>query len=385
MSVIRLMNSTHESEQSATRPDEECFRYVLRTAAGRPELYDIGTLVDEVMLLMRERFLLPDGESYGCSIRTWRNCVIHPDYHDDGSMAAHRALDLLSDMLLARGRSSTVSVKVRTSNVNDVLQILSVSRLYRRVENAESLLEHMEKANDDSPYPKPNANSYRFMFDVYRNSQAKDRISRASHVLDKMIVHFTEPTTCSKHKGRITSAFNSYVQVCASAKVGDDNEGIRILGMVLEGVERMRHLKEFAPNAQTYSSILGCCGNLLPPSSQRGLFMERIFAFCCQDGMVDENVLTQLRTLGTSDQYARLVIAHSTTIEGTKVVPEQWTINALGTRVVTEDGRRATPLSIDGRLKVTRAMQEFKMRRLRDKRNRKLLEGGRRPRVEAVL
>lgn len=93
--------------------------------------------------------------------------------------------------------------------------------------------------------------------------------------------------------------------------------------------------------------------------------------------MVDDNVLKQLKTATTAEQYTSLVLTASEDVEGTKMVPEAWTINALGGRVVTADGRRTTPLSIEGKLTVTMAMQEFKMRRIRDKRNRNLLRGGR--------
>jgi hypothetical protein len=93
--------------------------------------------------------------------------------------------------------------------------------------------------------------------------------------------------------------------------------------------------------------------------------------------MVDEKVLGQLKVAAVDDHYNRLVVEESETVEGTKVVPESWTRNALGGRVVTAEGRRTTPLSVGGQLTVTLAMREFQMRRLRDHRNRKLLQGGR--------
>ena len=94
--------------------------------------------------------------------------------------------------------------------------------------------------------------------------------------------------------------------------------------------------------------------------------------------MVDDHVLSTLLQATTSDQYSRLVIAASETVDGsTKVIPEDWSRNVLGGRVVSADGRRVVPVGIDGRLTRTKAMQDFQMRRLRDQRNRKLLQGGR--------
>jgi hypothetical protein len=134
-----------------------------------------------------------------------------------------------------------------------------------------------------------------------------------------------------------------------------------------------------SPNAESYASLLEACSRLVPPGKDRERWVGQVFRLACEDGMVDDTVLQQLKAAAFQDQYSRLVAAESETIEGTKVVPEAWTRNALGGRVVTAEGRRTTPLTIGGQLTVTLAMREFQMRRLRDHRNRKLLQGGRIP------
>jgi hypothetical protein len=109
----------------------------------------------------------------------------------------------------------------------------------------------------------------------------------------------------------------------------------------------------------------------------RQLFAEKVFRLCCEDGMVDENVLRQMRAVASLQLFSSLIVSASVLVEGTKVVPESWTSNTMGGKVISVDGRKTKPLSIDGRVKITAAMYEFRMRRLRDKRNRNLLRGGR--------
>ena len=87
--------------------------------------------------------------------------------------------------------------------------------------------------------------------------------------------------------------------------------------------------------------------------------------------------LVRLRSAATPDLYYKLVVSASEEIEGQRVVPEAWTCNALGGRVITADGRRTKPLSVEGKLAVTKSMLDFRMRRMTDKRNRNLLRGGR--------
>jgi hypothetical protein len=379
-SVLGLMDGAYERGLSTVRPDESCFLSVLRTAAGRPELSNIGPLADEMLALMKERHMLPDGRSYAAAIRTWRNCVLHPEFSDDKDRVARLVLDLLKEMLAADGRSTTVSVVVHTANVNDVMETVAASRLFRRVDAAEALLHQMEESLSQgvkSSFPPPNSKSYRLMFDIYGSSALVDRVSRATDVLHRMLTAFRGPLAGSEKAAFITQAYNAYIRVCGSSQVASEEEGMEVLRIALIDIERMREIDGFSPDADTYSSILECCGSLVPSGINRASLVERVFQLCCQDGMVDENVLTQLRALTSIDQYARLVIAKSSFLEGTKMVPEEWTINALGGRVVTEDGRRAPPLSIEGRLTVTMGMQDFKMRRLKDKRNRNLLQGGR--------
>ena len=93
--------------------------------------------------------------------------------------------------------------------------------------------------------------------------------------------------------------------------------------------------------------------------------------------MVEDEVLKALMSVLTEDQYKDLILSKSVNVEGTPMVPEEWTKVALGGRVVSNDGRRTRPLSVAGEYTITMAMKEFKMRSLRDKRNQKLLRGGR--------
>ena len=157
----------------------------------------------------------------------------------------------------------------------------------------------------------------------------------------------------------------------------DEDTGLAVFKEALASIEGMKGLAVLRPISLTYGALLEASRNLLPPSKQRQRVVEQVFSLCASDGMVDEHVLRMLRLATTTEHYAKMVIAHSEESDGKKIVPESWTVHALGGRVFTADGRRTAPLTIDGQLAETLAMKEFLMRRLRDKRNRNLLHGGR--------
>ena len=176
----------------------------------------------------------------------------------------------------------------------------------------------------------------------------------------------------------LLEVLNSFVLVCATTPQPIPNEvGVSILREALRAVERFRSDCKVIPNQWTYAYLMQAAQELVGNEASRTKIVDQVFRLSCQDGMVDDVLLKQFMEATAPDQYQRLVVAQSETVEGAKVIPESWSRNVLGGRVISADGRKVRPLTIDGRLTETKAMQEFKMRRLRDKRNRKLLQGGR--------
>jgi len=362
------------------RPDEICYRYVLETAAHRPLLPHLGGLVDDTLRAMRENFMFPDSKCFSAAIRTWKNAAVHqPDASASSRQTCiRRAMELLAEMEVAHNQSKMVAVVVSTKNVNDVLEVLTLSTDHRRMEQAEKLLGKMEKAlSNGEANLSPNAESYIQTLRVLSTIDSIEKIARGKVILWRMIDNFGAISSQYEKKDALVDVFNEFVHVCFSHRARSGEEGLQVLREALSSIETMRGLDGLGPNAATYAALLEACANLLPVGKEKQALVGKIFSLCCDDGMVDDKVLRHLRTATTTEQYSTMVVALSEDVEGIKVVPEEWTKKALGGKVISVDGRKTTPLSIDGRLATTLAMQEFKMRRIRDKRNRNLLCGGR--------
>lgn len=373
------MQSVYKKGLTLTQPDEICYRYVLQTAAHK-HLPDLGPLVDETLARMRDSFMVPDSECYTAAIRTWKKAALLLPVVSAAiqQTSVRRTLELLAEMDVAHNQSTSVVVSVSTANISDVLEALTVSTDPLRMLQADSLLAKLEKRpSDGTAGLKPTAESYIYALRVWCTAEGVEKIAKAKGILWRVKDNLASLSSQHKKKGRIVDIFNAFVNVCGSHRPRSEGEGLQVLREALDAIKVMRTLDELAPNTLTYVALLDACAKLLPLGNERRAAIATIFQLCCDDGMVDENCLAHLREAASSDQYADLVTRTTQIVEGTKVVPEAWTRKALGGKIRSTDGRRTTPLSIDGRLKTTAAMNEFKMRRLRDKRNQNLLRGGR--------
>lgn len=455
-SVLRLMDYAYDNGFSLTQPDEKCYKYVLLTAAQKSKTMvqqqedskipvgadSLGPLVDDILFKMKGRLMVPDSDCYGAAIETFKNCALIFGADDTPHVvktaktsavmevstlrewSVKRTLGLLAEMRVANQRSTSVSVRVRTNHFNDAIEALTVSSDRHRTQQADQFLKYLEEEIDgsdeslsdrdelgkDNVKPMPNLDTYRLVLNVWNSSNACDRVPQAKALLWRMRnnckVLFSHASNCYGKKKtieQVVEVFNSFVNVCASSEVNDEEEGMRILGEALAEMKAMPkilggcgddHLVR--PNSATYAALLEACKNLLPIGKERGRLVEMVFRMCCDDGMVNDSVLKSLKDAASSDLYTRLVVSSSANTSGGNVdsavkdekiraVPEAWTINALGGKVVTSDGNRAPSLSIEGRLTVTKAMQDFKMRRIRSKKNQNLLRGGRLKKADKIV
>jgi len=197
-----------------------------------------------------------------------------------------------------------------------------------------------------------------------------------------------------------TNAANAMMKVCASATTGTDEEKkarLRTVLAIMADLERTKTTSKISsddkvakegkvvsslggpPNCKSFRILLEACANLLPSGGvERSRALEMAFKKCCNAGLVDVDVLQLFEEKAPRDLYHTMVIAEGIEEEGTgtKMVPPEWTRH-LSHRVLTIDGRRPPPLSIEGRYVMTPALYENRMRKLRKRVNQRLIRGGR--------
>ena len=359
----------------------------MQTATLRPRQADLGReVVDVVLRKMQEDLIIPDAACYEAAMSVWKNAALHPEVEQDREDCVRRCWTLLSELRVSHLKTTShkaAAQALSTRVLNDMLQVLSVSQHSERTQQADALLHEMEanlETHDTTDSPVPNFESYQRVMQVWQSTSGRDRLPQAKAILwrckDHLILKKSDVST-NTTTGAV-EVLNAFCLVCATTpSIRRMEEGLLILLEALAAVDKFKDCGVDA-NQWTYIHLLNAAKDLLPLGLQRQRIVEKVFTLACEGGMVDDHVLSTLLQATTSDQYSRLVIAASETVDGsTKVIPEDWSRNVLGGRVVSADGRRVVPVGIDGRLTRTKAMQDFQMRRLRDQRNRKLLQGGR--------
>ena len=388
MGVLRIMEYAESKKFCSVPVDETCYRYFLQASARRAVIPEQGPLADQILNKLKDRQIVPDGECYGAAIRTWKNAALNPLYGASREHSITRAVELLEELSVAHQRSSMRMVKHTTAHFNDVLEALSAS--YRAISRdiATALVDVMENSiGEESENAlseiRPNSDTYKWLLLVHANSRKQDKVESAKQVLERVKANLaTVAENSAKLEDALVGVYNSFVQVCASVKTdkigGEErvNEP-EVLQSALEAVAELRSLYGLSPNSETYSNLLKVCETQLELGSERSRITEEIFQSCCEEGLVDTIVLKALKGAASDEQYSELVLSHSTSVEGTRMVPEEWTSKVGVNRVITADGRKAVPLSVDGRYTTTKAMKEFKMRKLRSRVNQRVLQGGR--------
>ena len=379
--VLKQMERLYHKRISDCRPTISCYRYVL-IAMSNSKLLGQGPNADELMARMEDRLMVADSGCFGATIKIWSNSAGHKET-EDAAADADRADEALQQMKDMYQRSSQIVVKASTSNYNDVLRAYAACQRDDAAGwRAKELLDEMNKlASEGDSDVAPDAKSYVFTMNALAQSTLPDKVAKSMKLL-KAIAEDDNNTSEGKSSAAkpTVDCFHAMIKVCSSVKKVSADEKNLALRMAIKTVKMLKECKseECKPNAETYKLLIDACGKLIPKGLEQQKALETIFNNCCRDGLVDDRVLRQFKKTAPFDLYQGTILlnAQTSTDGDGMILPEEWTRN-IGHRVRTAEGRRPQPLSPDVGFVMTKSMADYKMRRLRSKKNQRLLRGGR--------
>ena len=372
LGILRYMEKGLDDSFCTTLVDEACYRNYLLASARKSQFFEQGPLADQILTKLKNQQIIPNQDFYTAAIQIWKNSALNRLFTEKTELSIARTVELLQELSLAHHRSTLVSIKPTTQNYNDVLEALAASRKAVSRDIAETLVKVMEDSSNSTTDIQPDADTYKWLLSVHTASRAPDKLQVSKQALERMKESFVKKD--EESQSPIVGVYNAFIQVCASMKA--DNS---CLQEALGAVSEMQSLYGLKPDSQTYANLLRVCKNQLVVGPERSRIVQSIFDGCCEEGLVDEDVLKSLKAATSEEQYDRMVVFVSEGEEGIRTVPDEWTANVGGSGQVAASGRKlkAAPLTVEGRFTVTTAMKEDRMRKLRSKVNQRVLQGGR--------
>eukprot|EP00535_Pseudo-nitzschia_heimii_P011975 CAMPEP_0197198206 /NCGR_PEP_ID=MMETSP1423-20130617/33257_1 /TAXON_ID=476441 /ORGANISM="Pseudo-nitzschia heimii, Strain UNC1101" /LENGTH=711 /DNA_ID=CAMNT_0042652037 /DNA_START=175 /DNA_END=2310 /DNA_ORIENTATION=- len=378
--VLQIMKSAYEKGYTDICPDLQCYRDALITMSRRQNVEDVGYLADETLKEMKDQMIFPDAICYRSAILAWKHVVMSRDC-ENPEQGIRRTQELLKEMSEAYYRTTEILIQTTTEDYNHVLQAMSLSKNPQAVNYAQGLFSTLK--NEISSTGGPDAQSYRHMLGILRNSRSPTKFSSASNLLQEFKKKYRTDDNwrASKTSEESTMAvFTEFVRVCG-APVSSSNMAMndarqdrtKIMTTALKVLEESKKLG-LTLHSDTYTALVEACDRLLPANSQeRENALTNVFSRACEEGFVDQSLLETFRSTASTYLYAKLVVSKSIPMEDIKVVPGSWTRNIEGYR----EGKQVMPLSIHGNFTFTKSAADYRMRKLRRRTNQKFLRGGR--------
>lgn len=154
------------------------------------------------------------------------------------------------------------------------------------------------------------------LYSISRSRDSKKAI-RARRIVDKMkeleeeINHVT-----------VRTYFN-LLSACAYSD-GTPEEKLESFQIAVDALKELRESLSQEPDSSCFGMFLKACANLMPESRKRDAVVENVFRKCCNDGLVDEFVLSEFER--ASSQALQLEILGGFLDDDVRI-PEEWSKN----------------------------------------------------------
>lgn len=257
-------------------------------------------------------------------------------------------------------------------------------------QNAEMRLSEMEKQwRDGNEQIQPNTSSYLYTITAWKNSPQSliTKVDAIMSLLNRMTDQYEEGNSECRPTIQV---YNSLIATCgdSSANRSNENDKKKILKTSINIYKMIRETDYVQCTSKTFELLLSTTGKLLSVDSpELSKTAESIFSQCIADGLVDDNVLRKFEKVVPHDVYRCKVMLnavpwtaeaegnvslYTSHMSNDLILPLDWTRNIRG-------GRNIVSISVDNKFlnQRRRSFQERKMRRMRSKKNQKLLQGGR--------
>ncbi|KAL3759692.1 hypothetical protein ACHAWU_010261 [Discostella pseudostelligera] len=289
----------------------------------------------------------PDTITFNTCIKAWCNSV-----RPDAPLKAEEVLSTLEKNPQYPKRSGAIlTVRPNRLSYNTVINSWAKSQLPESALRSEALLLRMIKyyKSDTFATVSPDAVTFSSVLNALAKSEVVQfKAKKCSAILQAMVdLHEVDGSNDTRPN---VICYNTVLNAAAFSARGSEAERRQALSVAVETFNQMKQSKYVSPDAVSYGHMLKACANLMPPGEQRNAIASKIFASCCEEGLVGGMCLDEIRRCippraflpllaeyGYDEPLRRSRKPHSVTLQE---LPREWTRRVAQTDMASR--QRAT-------------------------------------------
>ncbi|KAL7524905.1 hypothetical protein ACHAXR_000769 [Thalassiosira sp. AJA248-18] len=187
-------------------------------------------------------------------------------------------------------------VRPNRLSYNTVINAWAKSGMAESAMRAEDILLRMIKSFKSQTFATitPDAVTFASVLNALAKSKTvRFKAEKCSSILKAMIELHEDDGSYDTRPNII--CYNTVLNACAFSAQSSVEERKQALTVAVNTFNQMRQGKFVSPDAVSYGNMLKCCANLMPPGEQRNGMASRLFASCCDEGLVGGMCLDEIR------------------------------------------------------------------------------------------
>lgn len=419
-------SKTDEDDDSSTsknpfKPDAECYSYVLKAWANySSQNYHFKKLkratknkkiklphdyTEEILSAMKFNGVRLNQDCFMSAIQTFSNSIF-PTYKDQDSAQRLEMLDGLLKEMENTCRNVDIAIKPTQKEYYHVINGFLKSRSNESAVNILGVLNRMKQMRDflmqnsnedeDTVILPTSPSIYTSAILSWINHQnntnkGEKYISKAEMAIE-MYHSMIKDDFLSMDEGdsaeqsiAITRCYNGLLKVCASVAETEHSqkekqEAFRIVLESWQDLSRNTEINDTTrlstvrPDQMTFKLLLSCSKLSQRTKHEKSLFIEKVFQSLCLSGYVDHSIIEEVGGLVSQETFHEL-IGSKTTKKGTNLInlngngaiytyPPSW-----GRNLKSKEGAKSNEIKTNN--------YDSRMDNIRQKKNQRLLRGGR--------
>lgn len=161
---------------------------------------------------------------------------------------------------------------------------------------------------------------YNAVLDAYGRGPHISKAQKANRLLKKM-EQSSRPSMQPD-----TISYNSVLLACANS-FGDDQIKKEAFTIAMERFGAILKHEKLKPTSVTFSLFFKALRKLVPPSEARNRMLKQTFRLCCEAGLLNEVIWSQLQGI-CSQEHLKSLIRESEVPTSFVSLPSEWTRNA---------------------------------------------------------